>query len=1186
MHKFLFFTILTCLSGCQFLETEKPLFVQLKTSETGIDFNNQITKYESDTLNPIDYDYLYNGGGVGVGDFNNDGLQDVFFAGNVVPSKLYLNKGGFKFEDITAQANAKTDHHWAMGVSVADVNQDGWLDIYVAVGGMPKDLRLRANLLFINQGKTPDGVPRFKEMAQAYNLADPGYTTQAAFFDYDHDGDLDCYLLTNFIETNNRNAIRPKYLHGEYPSTDRLYRNEGNGPNGHPTFKYVSREAGITAEGYGLGIVITDLNHDGWEDVYCANDFLSNDLVWINNHDGTFTNKAAQYLKHTSFNAMGVDIADFNNDALQDIVEVDMLPEGNRRQKQMLAKWNYDLYKLTKDYGYESEYVRNSLQMHNGFDANGEPSFSDIGQMAGIFKTDWSWAPLLADFDNDGYRDLFISNGFRREVNNLDYLQNVNNGSPFGDRGNRDYVRQEKRETIRKMQELQDVKEHNYMYRNKGDLTFEDKSTPWGFAQKTFTNGAVYADLDNDGDLDLVMNNMDEQAGIYRNTLNDSQKEKQTNWLRLQLESKNPKIRAEGAKVKVFLNNQTVQFAENTAVRGFMSSVEPILHFGLGKQSVERIEIKWADGKKQTLKNPKLNALNRVTYAPDALQTPDAPAPAPLLIFADSASAIIKERHQETYIVDFKRMPLLPQQHSMNGPGMAVGDADGNGFDDVFVGADGQHQRQVHYQMSAGKFITKPLPDNSPADDMGALFFDADNDKDQDLYIVSGGTYQDGENNLYQDRLYLNDGKGNFTLSVSTLPSIQSSGACVTACDFDKDGDLDLFRGGRVLPGQYPQAPRSYLLENKSGTGSKKPVFVDSTPAALQRIGMVCAAIWTDYDNDNQMDLMITGEWLGIELFKNNKNTFSRANIAVLTNATGWYNSLIAADFDADGDMDYVAGNHGLNNKYGISEQEPVAVYAADYNKNDRIDPVLTHFLQGKEYPAVPRDVMFDQMPGMRNRFPKYDDYGQAEFKDLFTADEMKNVLTLRAKTFATCYIENLGKGQFAIRPLPLMAQISSAFGTLAQDVNEDGNLDILLVGNTYSLDNQTGFNDASRGIVLLGNGKGAFAPLSTQASGMHADLDAKALVALKTGDKLTYLVSNNSGPLESFYVKKAPEKLIVLGFNDAYALLKLKNGKTQKVEFNYGTSYLSQSSRVLSLPVNAVQVSVVTYDGKTRSVL
>ena len=1179
MKKFILLILLVFIIfsyACKEKNNEEKLFTKVSSSHSQITFNNKIEAFESDSLNALEFDPLFNGGGIGVGDFNNDGLSDLFFAGNMVSPKFYINKGNLKFEDVT-EISGLIINKWCTGVSVTDINNDGLADLYISVAGKDTNSAKRTNLLYINQGNDKNKNPHFKEMAKEYGLNDSGYNVQSAFFDYDHDGDLDCYILKNAYEKTGRNNIRQKKINGEGPSTDRLYQNTGN-KNGHPFFKNVSALAGIIKEGYGLGLCISDINQDGWDDIYCANDFLSNDLVWVNNHDGTFTDKAPEYFKHTSYNSMGVDIQDYNNDSLPDICVVDMLPEPAERRKMMLIKTNWDYFNLARKTGYQDQYVRNVLQLNQGKNAAGKLIFSEIGQLAGIHATDWSWSPLLADFDNDGYKDLMVSNGYRRDITNLDYVIYLNQEA--ANYGNT-LLPEVRKKMIEGLYKLPEVKINNYIFRSKGDLTFENKSESWGLDEKSYSNGAVYADLDNDGDLDLVYNNIDDEAGLFKNNLNNKTGEEKNNFIRLKLKAANNE--ANGAKVKIELTDGQILYQQNFPVRGYMSSVEPVLHFGLGKNKVLKIEITWANGRKEIV-NGKINSLNSFVYNPSShFISPNIKnLPTPLFDQIDGKSTGIDYTHEETNFDEFKRTSLLPHVFNKNSPGIAIGDADGNGLDDIFIGTDPGFVRKLYLQKSAGKFSQQILGEND-MEDMGSVFLDADNDGDQDLYVVSGGSMIDGESGSYQDRLYINDGKGKLTRGQNLLPKITSSGGVAIAADFDKDGDLDIFRGGRVSAGNYPLAPESFLLLN-NGIGEYKNV-TDLFSRTLKKIGMVTSALWTDVDNDGWIDLMLAGECMPVIVFKNNNGKSFIELKTGIENDNGWWNSLAAGDFDNDGDMDYIAGNLGLNTKYKASKQEPVSLYAGDFDKNNRTDPIITYYIMGKEEVAPIRDVINDHMSSWaRKKFISYSAYSKAGINEMLSEQDKKNALILKMTQLQSCYIENIGNGKLKLKPLPIEAQFSTIFGISVRDYNGDGMLDVVAVGNSYAFETYSGWFDASPGIFLTGDGKGNFKPQHSSSSGIYADKDAKALAEINMGNENMLIVTNNNSAADFFKQKNYNQHYIKIKPDDAWAIIEFKNGKKQKMEFTYGSGYLSMSSRGLMVNKEVIAISIFDFKGYKRA--
>ena len=1161
-----------------------PLFELRSPAETGIAFANTLREDDS-VYNVLDFDYLYNGGGVAIADVNNDGLPDIYFAGNMVSSRLYLNRGHLRFEDVTEAAGVGT-HGWVSGVTVVDINQDGLPDLYLSVGG--PDPTRRGNLLFVNQGPDKNGTPRFVEEARRFGIADSGYNTHAVFFDYDRDGDLDLYLLKNALESYNRNRIRPKIGDGQAPSTDRLYRNNGDG-----TFSDVSRRSGILAEGYGLGVAVTDLNRDGWPDVYVANDFLSNDLVWINNRNGTFTNRAAEYLKHQSFSAMGVDVADVNNDGLVDIMVLDMLPPYNQRRKLLFAGESYDQFETSRRLGYEPEYVRNTLQLNNGTGPDGRPSFSEIGQLAGVDATDWSWAPLLADYDNDGWKDLFVTNGYPRDVTNLDYLAFVRRVSPgyLPEPGGQGLERERKQRLLAWLRQRPRGKLANYIFRNNGDLTFSDRTRAWGVEVPSYSTGAAYADLDNDGDLDLVVNNLDGPAFIFENT---AERLPNHNFLRFAFRGPQGNRDGYGAQVTLYAGPAR-RYLEFNPSRGYLSTVEPFLHFGLGAlRTVDSAVVHWPDGACHLLRHVAANQVLTVDHR-DAKPCPASPPgiPDPRLFQAVPTSDGLAFRHEARVVPDFKVTPLLPHTFSQGGPGLAVGDVDGDGREDVYVGTDRGHEKAIYLQVSPGRFERRVLPGGKEWQDMGALLFDADGDGDNDLLVVSGGSFITSDSTTFRARLYLNDGRGRFTLAPDALPGVATSGSAVVAADYDGDGKLDLFIGGGVIPGQYPLPPRSYLLHNDTRPGATGAVHftdvTDSVAPGLAHVGLVSSALWTDFDQDGKIDLIVVGEWMPLTFFKNVGGRLVDVTRSTgLGDTRGWWNSIVAGGFDHDGRLDYIVGNLGLNTKYRATEQEPVRVYAADFDQNGSVDPVLSYYLQGKEYPVASRDLITDQVAGMMKRFPRYTDYAEATLERTLSRAERERAYTGRAVTFASAYLQNLGSGRFALRALPHRAQIAPVFGMLTGDYDGDGNLDVLLVGNSHAVDTQTGWVDASIGAVLLGDGNGQFRYVSGAASGFYVDGDAKAVAELVLDDAHSLvLVTQNDDSLKVFAPShRGRTRSVRVGALDAYAVFTLADGTTRRQELCYGSGYLSQSSRFLQVPEEIARVTVYDSRGHGRDLV
>lgn len=1145
----------------------ETLFKLLSPENTGIHFANEIE--ENDSINLLDYEYVYNGGGVAVLDFNADGLPDLFFSGNMVPSKLYLNQGKLKFTDVTEKAGI-TSSNWATGVAVADVNADGYPDIYVCSAGRFPEEEARANLLYINNR---DGS--FTESAKAYGVADTGYSTMAAFLDYDRDGDLDLYVATYANDTWDTSVVYPKVIDGSGKATDRLYRNNGNG-----TFTNVSKEAGILIEGYGLGVAIFDINRDGWSDIYVSNDYLDDDFIYVNNQDGTFTESAAKYLNHISHFAMGNDIADINNDTYPDIMVVDMEPEDNERQKLFAMTKNYDKFMMTLKRDYLPAYMRNTLQLNNG---NG--TFSEIGQLAGVDQTDWSWSPLLADFDNDGYKDLFVTNGYPKEIMNRDFLVYNKYATSYQSGPRPASLKEQHRYRLQAITELQGKKIVNYVYKNNGDLTFTKKSDAWGIDTPTFSNGAAYADLDVDGDLDMVINNIDDPAFVYENQAN---KILSNNFLRVKLRGDSLNPMALGTSARLYAGKKGTQYVEQSPYRGFQSTVESILHFGLGAQdSIDSLEIRWPNGKYTVLKDLAANQVVTVSQS-EGVERPIQKDSNSTPLFVKATTELgIDYVHKEIDFNDFRVQPLLPHKFSQSGPGIAVADVNGDGLSDFFVGGSQQFPGALYLQNAEGVFTGKTFDQRYASEDLGCLFFDADGDGDQDLYVVSGGSEQMAEISYYQDRVYFNDGEGNFTHQPSALPKMFESGSCVAAADYDGDGDLDLFVGGKTHPGKYPLPGKSYLLQNNGGT------FADITASAagndFDRMGMVNAALWTDIDNDGQLDLIVAGEWMPITVFKNDHGHFSNVTKALgLSDYTGWWNSVTGGDFDNDGDTDYVLGNTGKNSRYQPTGSEPMKLYAKDFDQNASIDPILTYYSQGREHIVHSRDELVTQLSYMKKRFPRYAEFAKSDFSGIFTEEELDKAYILRANVFESSYLVNEGNGKFSLKPLPLHAQFAPICGIAALDADGDGNLDIVSVGNSYATEVSLGRYDAAYGCVLKGDGNGNFKALPPQESGLVVKGDTKGLATLSNAEGQTILlITQNSGPLEAFILSgDASNNKVRLQPQDAWAEISFPDGRKRKQELYYGNTYLSHSDRVLTVPDNAVKVDIFSFSGERSRTL
>ena len=1165
-----FFSSLLWLAHCE----KKPttLFVLRDADDTGIDFSNTIQ--DSDSFNILTYDYIYNGGGVGIADFNNDGLQDIFFSGNQVPNSLYLNEGDFKFKNVTTEANVNVSGRWNQGVAVIDINNDGWMDVFVCATTY-SDPDRRRNMLFVNQGLNESGVPLFKEMAAQYKIDYNGHSVMAAFFDYDRDGDLDLYILVNQKLTNVPTNYRPKIEDGSALNNDRLFRNNGNG-----TFDDVTMVAGITHEGFGLGLSVTDVNTDGWPDIYVSNDYLSNDILYINNKNGTFVNKISEFMGHQSQFSMGNDAADINNDGLPDIITLDMLPETNARKKTTIGNKTYSTYINNEKYGYEYQHVRNMLHLNNGLGRG--IKFSEIGQLSGVHQTEWSWSPLFADFDNDGYKDVLITNGFPRDITDKDF---ANYRADVGFVASNALL----------LDSIPVIRIPSYAYRNNGDLTFKDVTKAWGMDTPSFSNGAAFADLDNDGDLDYVVNNINDNAFVYENTINNggSNQKTRSNYLRIKLKGSTGNRQGLGTKLTLYYDSGRMQYYEQEIYRGFLSSVEEIPHFGLGEVSiVDSLLVEWPDGSYEKLKKVSSNQVLTIEYKASAHREPDKQINENLFYAATHERGVVF-KHEEEDKIDFNQQRTLPHKFSQSGPGLSVGDVNNDGLEDFIVGGSTHYNPSVFFQKKDGTFSSKTknsLDTKKVEEDEGLLLFDADNDGDLDLYVVSG-SIESQEPDVFQDRLYFNDGKGNFSLRADAVPDTKSSGSCVRAADYDQDGDLDLFVGGRVIPGAYPKAARSYILQNEKGK------FSDVTTRicpGLDTLGMVTDALWSDFNNDNKIDLVVVGEFMAINFFASVDGTFKKNGDSGIDGYKGWWNSISGGDFDNDGDIDYIAGNLGLNNNYQVQQDLPLKIYAKDFDGNGSVDPVLACYMREsmetdvkKLYPIHFWDELNSQSPKFRNKFSRYRQYSLVTIDQLLTADEMKGALILEANHMASSYVENLGSGKFAIKPLPSSVQVAPVNGLVPSDVNGDGNLDVVLVGNDYGNEVFAGRYDALTGLVLLGDGHGSFRVMPSAESGFYVPGDAKALskiVGYDGGEM--FIATQNRDSVLVFRERKASNIHVTPYLMESRAEIIFEDGRKQTVELYYGSGYLSQSSRSILVPAGTKEIILYDFKGNSRKVI
>ncbi|NBC24897.1 MAG: hypothetical protein GVX78_04700 [Bacteroidetes bacterium] len=1078
-----------------------PIFEVVDAEHSGVDFINTLESNPKTARNNIRYDYYYNGAGVAVGDINNDGLPDLFFAANEAPNRLYINQGDFKFKDVTAESQLNSSKkNWSTGAVMADVNADGWLDIYVCQAGYAiyEDRSDRENLLFINN---KDGT--FSESAESYGINDGNESVSAAFFDYDKDGDLDLYVLNESKYA--KRVFRDVFKELEDPKNLRqasgsLYRNDGG------EYVDVTEAAGVMNFGYGLGLSVADINDDGWPDIYVSNDYYIPDFMYINKGDGTFTNEIKKRTKNVPFYGMGCDISDFNNDGLLDIASVDMAAKDHVHDKTLMASMNIEGFRyFTEKRKYQYQYMFNAMQLNRG---NG--TFSNIAGLAGVLRTEWSWATLLADFNNNGWKDYFVSNGYRKytldnDMRNKFYeeLEEYDGNIPL-DRVAEIY------------NSFPEFRSTNLMYRNNKDLTFTDVSEDWGAGQSSYSNGAVYADLDADGDLDLVVNNIDHKAFVLKNNIREKQG---SNYLQFAFSPDMQHAQTYNAKIRLHAGD-SIQHQEFHPTRGYAGSVEPIVHFGVGSQTkVDRVEVEWLNGRVQVLNDVPVNQRIELNIS-DAkktsanlatLQTPT------LMEEVDLQTLGLDFSHKENEFDDFAREILLPHRQSTLGPALAVGDINGDNLDDFYIGGAHLQVGALYVQKENGQF--QRVLEGAPSDeldvyheDLGAQFFDADGNGTPDLFVVSGGgDISEGDIKL-SDRFYINatsDKQGVQFFKVNALDSLFTAGNVVQAGDLTGDGRMELFIGGSARPGSYPYPERSYILQLQ---GNK---YVDMTAQVnpeLKNPGIVKDAVWTDINADGAQDLVIVGEWMAVRAFINDGSgqLTEQSEELGFSDTEGWWYSVEAADVDGDGREDLIVGNVGLNTKFTASPKKPFHVFADDFDQNGVVDIVLSKEYKGKLVPARGRECSSDQMPFIKEKFPTYKEFALAELDDIYGDDKLESALHEQVKTFSSTVFINRRDG-FEAQPLPNLAQISPIMGIEVLDINQDGNLDIIAAGNMYNTEVETPRYDAGNGVVLLGDGNGSFRALDVHESGLYAPKNVKDIAVLKAKGKAKYLlVANN----------------------------------------------------------------------------
>ncbi|MFD1551633.1 hypothetical protein DNU06_02985 [Putridiphycobacter roseus] len=1059
-------------------------FEKVASDHSGIKFSNTIA--ENDTFNFFNFEYMYNGGGVAVGDINNDGLADIYFTGNEVSDKLYLNKGNMQFEDITSTAigNSAVDG-WHTGVNMVDVNADGWLDIYVCRSGLNNNPDKLSNLLYINNQDNT-----FTEKAEELGVDIKRMSTQAAFFDFDNDGDLDLYVMNhpNQAADDSKETVATinQLIKAGSPDSDVLLENV----DGH--FIDITKQAGVSNHSYGLGIAVADFNADGFDDLYISNDYMAPDYFYVNNGDGTFTDQSLTKLKHMSNYSMGNDASDFNNDGLMDILSLDMASEDHVRSKKNMSGMSTEKFWGVVSVGFHYQFMFNALQLNNG---NG--TFSDIAQLAGVSKTDWSWAPLFIDFDNDGLKDLFISNGYKRDSRDNDYNRSNSRKNPD-------------LSVTEKLDLMPATKIQNYIYHNNGKLHFDKKMKEWGVNFPVNTNGTAFGDFDNDGDVDLVLNNMEEQSFILENKLNSN-----NHYIRIQLNNKNGNRNCLGAKVTL-KTKAGIQFQELRTTRGYISSVENVLHFGLGAaEDIEFVEIIWPDQQITKLTNVKANQKLVVHYESSKF-TKEKYTETNQPLFENITAEKPLIIHQEKFVDDFIQEVLLPNKMSQLGPFISKGDANGDGLEDFYLSGSRFFAGKLYIQSPDGDFNLKkgPWEKQKDREEMESLFIDVDLDGDQDLYVVSGGNEFDFNSPSLFDQLYINDGQGNFTNETNDrLPEMITSGQSIAQVDLDNDGDLDLFLGGRQTPGYYPFAPRSYLLLNDKG------VFKDITANSqdIMGPGLITDALFDDFDQDGDPDLICVGEWMPISFYENKEGVFTNVTAQKGTEKeVGWWYSIEKGDFNEDGKMDYIAGNLGWNNKFHPSKEYPLEIYCHDFDKSGTYDIVLGKYQNNVCYPVRGKQCSTDQMPFISKKFPKYADFAEADIEKLYGAENLKEALHYSATTFSSVILLQTAN-QFKVMDLPVEIQFSPINKFLVLDLNNDKHLDILAAGNNYAAEVETIRYDAGRGNVLLGDGKGQFESLNPRQSGLFIGTDCKDLTQIKVGNKEVIISASNNYLLEWF---------------------------------------------------------------------
>ncbi|MFZ1611629.1 MAG: VCBS repeat-containing protein [Chitinophagales bacterium] len=1145
------------------------LFEILTGKSTGINFVNTLPdNYEH---NYWRYTFIYNGGSVNIGDFNNDGLPDVFFTGVMVPHRIYINKGNLQFEDISATAGiTKNDYEWTSGSTVADVNGDGFLDIYIC-NSRWADPAKRGNKLFINNGDLT-----FTEKAKEYGLTGDVTCSAANFFDYDNDGDLDMYLVTHPLDFINKFKIYYfQTIENNKNLSDKLYRNNGDG-----TFTDVHLEAGINNHGFGLSATVADFDENGYLDIYVANDFGMYDFLYFNNGDGTFSDASLSAIKRHSVSSMGSDAADFNNDGLLDLYYVDIEMEENYSFKTFQISSQVEILRTLINAGYGYQNRGNSLKINNG-----NKTFSEIGRTANVGVTDWGWSTFFTDFDNDGNKDLFVSTGYLQDFNidetetysKLRRACRINDSTIYSK-----FINSIPRYTLNTP---------NFIFKNNGDLTFKDMRDEWGIYHPSSSYGAASADLDLDGDIDIICANANETPYVYKN--NSEKNPEANNYIRFKLKGYGANTYGLGTKIKIYYND-TMQYIQHTNVRGFISTTENIIHFGTGKnKTIETVEITWQDGKKQELKSISCNQIVMLDHANASADIVFANHKKRSPIFTDEqVSSGINYIHKENDFEDFTREFLIPHKMSVSGPSTASGDLDGNGLDDIYIGGTFEKEGEIYLQITPGKFMSSniKLQADINYEDAAALIFDADNDGDNDLYIGSGGNEKMAGDKCYNDRFYINAGNGNFVLLNENIPQIAVPTSCVIACDFDKDGDLDLLIGGRQFPGKYLLPVSSALLQNDGG------IFTDVTESiapALKNIGMVSSALWSDFDNDDNIDLLITGDWMPIVFLKNNGSAFENITAQTnLENMEGWWQSINGADFDNDGDTDYILGNFGTNRRFKNTVSEttgktlPLEGYYFSKQETEFQGLLMSYYQHDISYPVHFRERMLEQYPEIRSAIPDWNSFGKMSTEEMFGKNNLANAYHTVAYQFESAVLINNGNNNFTKINLPVEAQVSPVFGIICNDFTGDGITDILCQGNYYQTEILVMRHDAGTGLLLEGKGDGTFIPIRSLESGFWSDGDARSLTLVNCGENKSPFIIAGVNSSQTIVFSYPSDQILNVKANDIYALITYSNSTTQKVEFYNGEGYYSQRSNFITINKNVRSVIIVDYKGNKREAL